>query len=248
MTPSFSTGRSPPLCRYLWTSSRPVKTVPLSSTMSPARRLRTAASVSGVLQTHGLRLPPSARARSSGSGPVAVIAVELAGSLVQPLDDLALGVEDHAATAIGPAHVGHADEERRRQPIQRSDLAAADRQLAAEAHRADVELDSPRRGCGLPARPAARRGCGRPGCAGAVPWRIRSRWRGRRRCRRRGSRDRSPCPAPARRRRGCRPRTPSRSRSARLPLSVAGSEYWALMFSQPPPLRIRRTSTLSSRC
>ena len=41
------------------------------------------------------------------------------------------------------------------------------------------------------------------------------------------------------------PRTPSRSRSARLPLSVAGSEYWALMFSQPPPLRIRRTSTVS---
>ena len=34
-------------------------------------------------------------------------------------------------------------------------------------------------------------------------------------------------------------RTPSRSRSQRLPPSVAGSEYWALMFSQPPPLRIK---------
>ena len=43
-------------------------------------------------------------------------------------------------------------------------------------------------------------------------------------------------------------RTPSRSRSQRLPASVAGSEYWALMFSQPPPLRIRRTSTVSWRC
>ena len=61
------------------------------------------------------------------------------GGLVQPFDHVALGVEDDAAPAIGPAHVCHRHEERRGQPIARSDLAGADRQLAAKAHGADVE-------------------------------------------------------------------------------------------------------------
>src|SRR5579884_1549837 len=71
---------------------------------------------------------------------LAVIALELAGRLIQPFHYVPLGVKDDAAPAIGPAHVGDADEKRRRQTIARSDLAAADRQLAAESHRADVEL------------------------------------------------------------------------------------------------------------
>src|SRR5581483_3170065 len=52
-------------------------------------------------------------------GFLAVIALELAGRLVQPFHYVALGVKDDAATAIGPAHVSDADKERRRQTIAR---------------------------------------------------------------------------------------------------------------------------------
>src|SRR6266540_4724824 len=59
---------------------------------------------------------------------------------VQPLGCVALQVEVHAAPAIRPAHVGDRDEERRRQAIERADLAGQQRGVAAEAHRADAGL------------------------------------------------------------------------------------------------------------
>ncbi len=75
----------------------------------------------------------------------------------------------------------------------------------------------------------------------------RSPRRGRRRCRRRRRPGCSPCPAPARPRAGCtcaRPR--GRGRRGRGGPVRTGTEYWTLVFSQPPPLSSSLTS-ISSR-
>ena len=49
-------------------------------------------------------------------------------------------IEHHAEAAERPAVVRDRDEEARRQPVERADLAADERHLAAEAHRADLEV------------------------------------------------------------------------------------------------------------
>ena len=62
------------------------------------------------------------------------------GSRYSHRDDRAATVEHHAETPERPAVVGDRHEEARRQAIQRADLAADQRHLAAESHRADVEV------------------------------------------------------------------------------------------------------------
>src|SRR4051794_23251974 len=101
------TGGSFPSCSHLWTASRPVKTTPVSSTMSPTLSLRILSSVKGALSW--------------------IISIE-------PLLDLALRRDLRALAAIGPAHVRDADEIGRRNAVQRADLHAHERGLAAEAH------------------------------------------------------------------------------------------------------------------
>ena len=60
---------------------------------------------------------------------------------IQPAIDCARGAVEHEAqTAKCPAVVGDRDEETRRQPIDRADLAADERHPAAEPHRADLEI------------------------------------------------------------------------------------------------------------
>src|SRR5262249_13854281 len=56
------------------------------------------------------------------------------------IDRAGRSVQDDAEAAEGPAVVGDGDEEARGQAIERADLAADQRDLAAEAHRADVEI------------------------------------------------------------------------------------------------------------
>src|ERR1043166_8196123 len=60
--------------------------------------------------------------------------------LVEPLGDVALRVELHALTAISPAHIADADEERRRQTIRRADFHAKQSGLAAETHLTNAEF------------------------------------------------------------------------------------------------------------
>src|SRR6185436_9758554 len=60
---------------------------------------------------------------------------------IEPLLDLAApSVEDDAEAAEGPAVVGNRDEETRRQPVERADLAPDERRTPAEPHGADAKL------------------------------------------------------------------------------------------------------------
>src|SRR5688572_19462671 len=59
---------------------------------------------------------------------------------VQPVGHVAVEIEVRATAAIRPAHVRDRDEERRRQSIERADLAGEESRLSAEAHRADAGL------------------------------------------------------------------------------------------------------------
>src|SRR5688572_8716878 len=114
-------GSSPPSCRYLCTASRPVNTTPLMATSSPTLSARILSSVKG-----------RERGIIAGFG-------KLSRS-IQPLRDLAIAIQFDATPAVGPAHVAHADEIRRRHAVRRADLHAQQRGLAAETHRADAEF------------------------------------------------------------------------------------------------------------
>src|SRR5687767_9894925 len=62
------------------------------------------------------------------------LALELVRSGLQPLDHVALQVENSTASTICPAHVGDRHKEQRRQAVQFPDLAATDRELSRKAH------------------------------------------------------------------------------------------------------------------
>src|SRR3954466_15832847 len=100
MMPSLKlTGGSLPSSSHLWTASRPVKTTPVISTMSPTLSERTFSSVKGAERE--------------------VINV----SSIEPFLDGALGRDDRALATIGPAHIGNRDEKRCRQSIESADLS-----------------------------------------------------------------------------------------------------------------------------
>ena len=170
---------------------------PLTSTTSPTFSDRTCASSSGV--------------RSATSRPVrwkpawSIIGIDRHRRIaIEPLLDRAgLGVEHDAQTAERPAVVGDRDEEARRQPVERADLAADERDAAAESHRADAELVDLAHDRGFE--------LGEPRIRIDVVERAeqlllrvrRSPTCDRRRCRRRSRRARSPCPARSTPRAGC---------------------------------------------
>src|SRR5690348_1792946 len=106
-------GSLPPSCRYLWTASRPVKTIPLISTGSPTLRERIFSSVKGRLRE--------------------IISI-------QPFLDCAGAVEGGALAAVSPTHVADADKEGGGQSIGRADLHAEQSGFAAKTHRSDSEF------------------------------------------------------------------------------------------------------------
>src|SRR4030095_11635979 len=92
-----SGGSVPPSCRYLWTTSRPVKRTPVISTSSPTFKARIFSSVNGLVNW-------------------------IIGRSVKPFLDLTLLIEQDALPAIGPAHIADTDEEGCRQTIRDTDL------------------------------------------------------------------------------------------------------------------------------
>src|SRR6188474_1272857 len=110
-----SGGSLPPSCRYLWTTSRPVKRTPVISTSSPTFKPRIFSSVNGLVNW-------------------------IIWRSVKPFLDLAVLIEQYSLPAIGPAHIADTDEERGRQAIGNADLDSEQCRLAAKAHRPDAQL------------------------------------------------------------------------------------------------------------
>src|SRR5215471_17099845 len=59
--------------------------------------------------------------------------------LIQPIDHITLRIENDAAPPVRPAHVRNGHEERGRQAVKFSNLAAADSELSRETHRTDIQ-------------------------------------------------------------------------------------------------------------
>src|SRR5438552_1292797 len=135
-------GNWPPSCRYLCTTSRPVKTTPEITTSSRAFKARIFDSVKGdeswiirIERSVGgmeCRRPGPAARRSR-------VRYSSTSSSVKPLHNFALPVQRHAQPAIRPAHVTDAHEIGRRQTIDRANLHAQQSRFAPEAHRPNAQ-------------------------------------------------------------------------------------------------------------
>src|SRR5947208_2049146 len=103
MTLSRRTSSSPPLCRYLWTSSRPVKIVPLSRKMSTAFSLHTFSAVNGLCSA----IAADANAEEAGATALALRLpdrVEDAGTHAFEVPIAAFAADGHRQRILG-AHV-----------------------------------------------------------------------------------------------------------------------------------------------
>ena len=157
-----------------------------------------------LLLRSAARVSTTSRPVSGKPSPCAMRSTGRDGSRYSHLRDRAARrVQPHAQPPERPAIVGHRNEETGGQPVGRGDLAADQRNFAAEAHRADAQSVGFLHDLGFelgqrPDRDSRRRACGT-----VAPWPDRSRARGRCRCKRPARPARSPVPAPATPRAGC---------------------------------------------
>src|SRR6266404_7789801 len=137
--PSFnltSGGSRPPSCKYLWTASRPVNSVPLIPTSSPTLSARMADSETGVARLIISKWSDDHSSHTSHSSHQS----HEDGVSVEPFLDIPVCIEAHALPSVSPAHVTDAHKKRCRKPVRCADFRSQQRRFSSKTHRADSKL------------------------------------------------------------------------------------------------------------
>src|SRR6266446_1356235 len=118
--PSFNLtpgGSRPPSCKYLWTASRPVNSVPVMPTSSPTLSARMADSETGVPRLIISKWSDDHSSHSSHQS-------HENGVSVEPFLDIPVCIEAHALPSVSPAHVTDAHKKGGWKPVCGADLCA----------------------------------------------------------------------------------------------------------------------------